>query len=279
MREQGLKLVVPLVTQGELIGLLNLGPRLQPSRTTRATTASCSTTWPRRPRRPSGSRSSSASSRPRPATRERIEQELQVAQLIQQNFLPKTTPDARRVGGRRVLPAGARGRRRLLRLHRAARRAHSASSIGDVTDKGVPAALVMADDPQHPARRRAAPDRPGEVLARANDLLCPDMPPNMFVTCLYAVLDPATGHLRFANAGHNLPYSAARRRRRELRATGMPLGLLPGMTYDERRRRSAPGDSVLLYSDGVVEAHNPHGEMFGFPRLRERMAAHRGGAT
>jgi len=91
----------------------------------------------------------------------------------------------------------------------------------------------------------------------------------MFVTCLYLLLDPATGELTFANAGHNLPIGCTKEGVVELRATGMPLGLLPGMRYSETQGRMDPGDRLLLFSDGLVEAHNVHKEMFGFPRLRQ----------
>jgi anti-sigma regulatory factor (Ser/Thr protein kinase) len=89
----------------------------------------------------------------------------------------------------------------------------------------------------------------------------------MFVTCLYAVLDPASGRIRYANAGHNVPYVSTEGGVTELRATGMPLGLLPEMTYEEKEATLAPGDTVLLHSDGLAEAHNPEREMFGFPRV------------
>jgi anti-sigma regulatory factor (Ser/Thr protein kinase) len=98
------------------------------------------------------------------------------------------------------------------------------------------------------------------------------MPERMFVTCLYMVLDPTTGHVRYANAGHNLPYARTADGVVEFRATGMPLGLLPGLAYEEKEAQIAPGDSVLLYSDGIVEAHDPAGEMYGFPRLKADMA-------
>jgi anti-sigma regulatory factor (Ser/Thr protein kinase) len=112
---------------------------------------------------------------------------------------------------------------------------------------------------------------PGEILSRANDLLVPEMPAKMFVTCLFAVLDPATGHIVLANAGHNLPYVRTADGVIELRATGMPLGLMPDIEYDETEGVIAPGSNVLLYSDGLVEAHDPAQEMYGFPRLREAM--------
>jgi len=200
--------------------------------------------------------------------REREVQELSAARVIQQQLLPDELPSlsgwrvaahyrpAREVGGDFYdfleLPDG-----------------QVALVTGDVTDKGIPAALVMATT--HSILRGDAPGlvSPGSVLQRANDRLYPDIPAHMFVTCLYAVLDPATGRLRYANAGHNLPYAATADGVEELRATGMPLGAMPGMSYEEKETHLAPGDLVLLHSDGLVEAHEPGGEMFGFPRLQK----------
>jgi serine phosphatase RsbU (regulator of sigma subunit) len=208
--------------------------------------------------------------------RERIEQELKVAQLIQQQFLPKSVPDlpswhvaafyrpARTVGGDFYdflpLPDG-----RLMVV------------IGDVTDKGVPAALVMAST--HALLRGAAPRliAPGQVLAQVNDLLCTDIPAHMFVTCLALVLDPATGLLEFANAGHDVPYVRTEGGVAELRARGMPLGLMPGSEYEEKTFQLRPGDSVLLHSDGLAEAHSADREMFGFPRVSALVGRSAGG--
>ena len=270
MREQGITMVVPLVTQGELIGLLNLGPRLSDQE------------YSPDDRRLLESLASQAA----PAVkvgqlvreqeteireRERIEQELHVAQLIQQNFLPRTLPNlpgwqvaayyrpARTVGGDFYdfieLPDGLIG-----------------LVVGDVTDKGIPAAMVMA------ATRsvlRAAAQRlldPGEVLQRVNDHICPEIPPNMFVTCFYGVLDPSSGRLRYANAGHNLPFVSTAGEASELRATGMPLGLMPDMNYEVCEAVLEPGASVLMYSDGLVEAHAPDRDMFGNDRVIARLA-------
>jgi serine phosphatase RsbU (regulator of sigma subunit)/anti-sigma regulatory factor (Ser/Thr protein kinase) len=273
LREAGVKLVVPLVSQGELIGLLNLGPRLSEQEYSGddrkllenlATQAGPALQVAQLVRR------QEAEAR----ARARIEQELRVAQLIQQNFLPKELPElsgwhvaayyqpAREVGGDFYdfieLPDG-----------------HIGVVVGDVTDKGVPAAMMMA------ATRsvlRAAAQRlisPGEVLERVNDLLCPDMPEKMFVTCLYAVLDPETGRVRFANAGHNLPYVRTEAGAAELYARGMPLGLLPGMRYEENEARIEPGEAILFHSDGLAEAHDVDREMFGMPRLMELVGAPR----
>jgi serine phosphatase RsbU (regulator of sigma subunit) len=208
--------------------------------------------------------------------REREVRELSAARVIQHQLLPKEMPSlpgwrvaayyrpARAIGGDFYdfleLPDG-----------------QLAIFAGDVTDKGIPAALVMATT--HSILRGEAPGlaSPGAVLERANDRLYPDIPPHTFVTCLYAVLDPASGRLLYANAGHNLPYVATADGVAELRATGMPLGAMPGMTYEENEAHLAPGDSVLLHSDGLVEAHDQSGEMFGFPRLQEIVESSRGG--
>ncbi len=112
-------------------------------------------------------------------------------------------------------------------------------------------------------------------MRRVNDPLVADIPPNMFVTCFYGVLDPRSGRLSYANAGHDIPY--LRRRggdAEELRARGMPLGLLPGMNYEENEIVFDAGEGVIFYSDGLVEAHDPKGEMFGFPRLQALVAKH-----
>ena len=94
----------------------------------------------------------------------------------------------------------------------------------------------------------------------------------MLVTCFYAILDPNSATLSYANAGHDLLYlhrnNSGEAQAEELRATGMPLGLMPAMSYEEKQTNLQAGEAALFYSDGIVEAHNPKGEMFGFPRLR-----------
>jgi serine phosphatase RsbU (regulator of sigma subunit)/predicted ester cyclase len=208
--------------------------------------------------------------------RERVEQDLRVSRNIQQASLPKEVPSlegwqlspyyqpAREVGGDFYdffeLDDGRLG-----------------LVVGDATGKGVPAALVMASARSmlH-AVAQASNYAPGEVLKMTNDPLVTDIPPNMFVTCLYAILDPESGNLRYANAGHDPPYLRSRSSdgAEELRARGMPLGLMPGMSYEEKEVTLEAGDRALFYSDGLVEAHDPNGEMFGFPRLQALMAEH-----
>jgi serine phosphatase RsbU (regulator of sigma subunit) len=80
--------------------------------------------------------------------------------------------------------------------------------------------------------------------------------------------------LHYANAGHDLPYLHRDGDAEELRARGMPLGLMPGMSYEENEIVLKAGEATFFYSDGLVEAHDPNGAMFGFPRLRALVAEH-----
>jgi serine phosphatase RsbU (regulator of sigma subunit) len=210
--------------------------------------------------------------------RTRIEQELRTAHLIQHSLLPKEVPalagwqiakyyqSAREVGGDLYdFLTFEDGRLGLV--------------IGDVTDKGVPAALVMASTRSMLRAAAQVSTSPGEILARVNDLLYSDIPPNMFVTCFFAVLDPNSGRLHYANAGHDLPYRQQIDSVCELHATGMPLGLMPGMHYEEQEVIVGLDENILFYSDGLVEAHNPEREMFGFPRLKTLLKEHTDGPT
>jgi serine phosphatase RsbU (regulator of sigma subunit) len=270
LRAAGAVLVIPLISSGSLVGLLSLGPRRSErgysSEDKRLLTALAGYAAPAM-RVGQLVREQQAEAR----SRERIEQELKIAQIIQQQFLPSSLPDlpgwnvaafyrpARTVGGDFYdfipLPDG-----RVMCV------------VGDVTDKGIPAALVMAST--HALLRAAAPRlmSPGAVLAHVNELLYADIPAHMFVTCLCMVLDPASGAVVFANAGHDVPYVRTADGIAELRARGMPLGLMPGMTYDEQSFEFEPGYCALLHSDGLAEAHGPDREMFGFPRVSALVA-------
>lgn len=201
---------------------------------------------------------------------ERIEQEMSLARRIQRQLLPQTVPEpegwsfsvfyepAREVGGDFYdfydLGEGRWG-----------------VAVGDVTDKGMPAALVMASC--RTVMRGVALAvgdvlPPSEVLRRSNELLVGDIPEAMFITCLYGVLDAHSGHFRFANAGHNPPVLCRDIETDFVMARGMPLGLLGGMEYEESEAWIADGEALVFTSDGVTESHRGDGEMFGFERLR-----------
>jgi sigma-B regulation protein RsbU (phosphoserine phosphatase) len=110
---------------------------------------------------------------------------------------------------------------------------------------------------------------PGEILARVNKLLAEEIPAGMFVTCFFATLHPTGGQLFYANAGHEPPYRLRNGNATELWATGMALGMMPDTRYEEQEVTLSSTESLLFYSDGLVEAHNPSHEMFGFPRLQK----------
>jgi serine phosphatase RsbU (regulator of sigma subunit) len=207
--------------------------------------------------------------------RQSIEQELRVARSIQQALLPKDMPlpdgwqitpyyqPAREVGGDFYdifeLEDGRLG-----------------VVEGDATGKGMPAALVASATSSmlRAVAQALGSSSPGEVLSRVNETLVARIPPNMFVTCFYTILEPNSARLSYANAGHDLPYLWRGGDAEELRAKGMPLGLMPGMEYEEKQIELDAGEGVLFYTDGLVEAHDPKGEMFGFPRLRTLISEH-----
>jgi serine phosphatase RsbU (regulator of sigma subunit)/predicted ester cyclase len=209
--------------------------------------------------------------------RERFEQELRVARRIQQALLPKELPllenwdivpyyqPAREVGGDFYdflsLSDGGVG-----------------VIIGDVSGKGIAAALVMANTQSALRAVTLGSATPGELLAQVNEVLVAYIPPNMFVTCFCGILDPESGRLTYANAGHSPPFRQHGGKATALFATGMPLGLMPGMAYEEKETVLLPGDGVLFYSDGLIEAHNPQREMLGSSRVRELVTDHAPGA-
>jgi serine phosphatase RsbU (regulator of sigma subunit)/predicted ester cyclase len=204
--------------------------------------------------------------------RERIEQDLRVARRIQQASLPKEVP---RLEGWQIAP-----------FYQPAREVGGdfyeffelddgrvGFAVGDATGKGVPAAFVMsATCALLRGVATTSGSSPGEVLARVNEAVLARIPANMFVTCFYAILDPESGRLLYANAGHNIPCCHNEHAVTDLGARGMPLGLMPGMNYEEKESVLVPGEGVLFYTDGLVEAHNPRGEMFGAPRLRNLLS-------
>jgi serine phosphatase RsbU (regulator of sigma subunit)/putative methionine-R-sulfoxide reductase with GAF domain len=198
----------------------------------------------------------------------RLAEELQVAQRLQASLLPAVTPavegyeiahawdPAREVGGDfyDFIPL-ARGKLGLL--------------MADVADKGVPAALFMATTStllRAAAQRYAAPDR---VLLHANSGVNANNRADMFVTAWYGVLDPASHRVVFANAGHSLALhvAAADGAMRQLRPAGMPLGVADSLTLARETIALAPGDLLVLYTDGVIDALNEAEEDFGQDRL------------
>jgi serine phosphatase RsbU (regulator of sigma subunit) len=204
--------------------------------------------------------------------RARIDGEMAVARTIQRDLLPHHLPalegwrfaaryeSSREVGGDYydVIPLDD-GRLGLL--------------VADVSGKGVPAAILMANCRAVVRSIAGSIGDPAEVLRRVNVRLTADMTPGMFVTCFYGVLDPIASTLSFANAGHPLPaIKVAGGRAEELRATGMPFGWMADASYDTVVRSLPAGAVVVVASDGVIEARDPSGEFWGTKRFVDAVA-------
>ncbi len=205
---------------------------------------------------------------------ERIEREIQLARQIQETFLPDQVPafhgweidmrwqTARQVGGDFYdIFELSNGRVGLV--------------VADVSDKGLPAALYMTVARTLIRASVRNHDDPADVFEEVNQLLFSESPESMFITAVYAILDTSKGELVYANAGHNLPfvYRAAQHSVEQLPKGGMALGVLPEVAYEDHTFQVAPGDALLLYTDGATDSLDPEGADFGEERLREAVLA------
>ena len=144
-------------------------------------------------------------------------------------------------------------------------------AVADVADKGVPSALYMMSSRTLLKGAAIGCDRPSQVLGEVNDLLQEDSDTGMFVTLFYGIYDPDTGEFAYANGGHNPPLIVHADGSSTVLAMtgGIALGVAPGIQYEQANVTLLPGDTVLLYTDGVTEAVNDVGEFFGLERLQQ----------
>lgn len=228
-------------------------------------------------RRPSRRRSALAALPPAEAAdalrrQQELEQDLQLARDIQQGLLLEAVPHVRGWELSAIsLPARDLGGD--LYDFLSARGGCQGIMIGDVSGKGLPAALRMAVARtvfRHEARRGYSP---GATMANVNRGVLSEIPQGM-VTMLYALLDPRSGTLLVANAGHNYPLLLGNEVA-ELELSGLPLGVDADSDYQEASAVIPPGSSVLLYTDGVTEAGRRDGALFGYERLQELANANR----
>ena len=199
-----------------------------------------------------------------------LQNELDVASSIQQSILPTELPQehdyqmfgsmksARNVGGDFFDVVRLPDRRVGL-------------AIADVSDKGVPAALFMMSTRTLLKGAAIGAINPGDVIGTVNQLLCEDNDAAMFVTLIYGVYDPETGRLTYANGGHNPPLIVHSDNSSTLLppTDGLALGLIPDYEYQQRTVTVAPGEALVLYTDGVTEAMNADEEEFGVERLQD----------
>ncbi len=199
----------------------------------------------------------------------RMERELEMASRVQSSLIPRTLPQipgwdfaARWIPARQVagdfydyfpVAGGALG-----------------MVIADVVDKGMAASLFMAYSRSIIRASMASAACPQEGLRTVNHLICADEAYGMFVTLVYAQIDPGAGDITYVNAGHNPPlyYQAASAEIFELIRTGMLVGVEPEADYEQRQIELQPGDFILLYTDGITEAIDAQEQEFGLERLR-----------
>jgi serine phosphatase RsbU (regulator of sigma subunit) len=149
-------------------------------------------------------------------------------------------------------------------------------AVGDVTDKGVPAAIFMAQT-HALLRAEASPTAsPREVLQRINQHLLTMNDAGLFVTMLYGILDRSTGAFSYARAGHELPLIAGAQGAMQPVVSGatLPLGIEADLPLDEQTIILAPGCTLLLYTDGLTDAYDPNGNAFGLERVRSCLHNH-----
>ncbi|MYF69549.1 MAG: SpoIIE family protein phosphatase [Proteobacteria bacterium] len=199
-----------------------------------------------------------------------LQNELDVATKIQQSILPTQFPrgDEYEVFGHMEAARNVGGDFfDVLRLEYD----RIGLAIADVSDKGVPAALFMMSTRTLLKGTAIGGNEPGDVLGEVNDQLCEDNDAEMFVTVLYAVYDPQTKELTYSNGGHDSPLIIHADGSSTLLplTRGIALGVMPGLTYHQQSVKLEPGDTVVLYTDGVTEAMNAEGEQYGLDDLRD----------
>lgn len=201
--------------------------------------------------------------------KEKLERELQLAHDIQQSLLPSHLPEIPGFEfGALMYPARAVGGDfyDLFQLDQD----RIGLVIGDVADKGVPSAMVMAQTRALIYAEAALELTPAQVLQQVNVHLMQMGTPKMFVTVLYGVLDVRTREFSYARAGHELPLRLAGGQVSQIQPVGkgQPLSLFESPSFDEQTLQIDPGTILLFYTDGMVDCRNPAGEAFGVERVK-----------
>jgi len=209
-----------------------------------------------------------------------LREELSVARALQSSILPAAFPARAECDGTaRMTPATTMGGDfyDFIELPDA----RIGIVMADVSGKGVPAAFFMAVSRTSLREQASHHSAPGACLAQTNDVLCGQNPLDLFVTVFYAILDPATGVLCYANGGHNPPLIARADGAIESLdgEGGLVLGVMPGVSYPEHTMQLRPDDRLVLYTDGITEAFNPANEAYGLERLVAEILAHRAGSS
>ncbi len=214
--------------------------------------------------------------------KERMQAELEIAREVQRQLFPRTAPALKRLQIQ-ALCNPARMVSGDYYDYQALHESGAALAIGDVSGKGISAALLMATlQSSLRTQIRASLERPGadgldplftasRLVERLNRQLWADTAPEKYATFYFAIYEDASGVLRYTNAGHLPPLLVRRGEVRPLEVTGMVVGLFPAVTYEESRVEMESGDLLVCYTDGITEPENEYGEMYGDQRLAETL--------
>lgn len=205
---------------------------------------------------------------------ERMNTELHIANRIQQALLPQAEPSLQdandvEVEGR-LIPAKAVGGD----LYNAfVRNGKLFFCIGDVSGKGVPAALIMSVTQTLFTHIASREDNPARIMEYMNETACRNNPQNIFVTLFIGVLDLLTGHLRYCNAGHDVPFCIHGQTAEQLKAVAnIPIGLFDDYKYQMQETTMQPGSTLFLYTDGLTEGRDAKHGFFGYERVEVLMS-------
>ncbi len=263
-------LSVPLVCKGELIGVLNLFNKKEDQGFTSDDQRMLTII---------GSQSAQVIENARLYEQEKhlleIEKDLEMAHVIQQRLLPKGSPDIRGfdiAGASHPAKDVGGDYFDFIQLDRD----RWFITLGDVSGKGVSASLLMSHLQATIWNQAMSNDSVVAAISKANNVLHRNTPSNKFVTLFGGILDSSTGAYDYVNAGHNFPFHLKIDGTMEaLREGGLVLGMMPDMVYEAGSTTIAPGEMVVIYSDGVTEAEDPQEEMFGDGRLQELLSSSR----
>ncbi len=204
--------------------------------------------------------------------KQRLEKEIELAQQIQQSFLTKNHPDQNRLlfSAANIPAMKVGGDFYDIFVFGEGEQQRIGVTIGDVSGKGVFAAIYMARFLSDFRFLVELASSPPEAFSRANDILSARSTRGMFITMIYVEYNPLTRRATLLNAGHHPPvfYDEIRARIEPIgQLVGPPLGILPGVTYQPESLVLHPGDGLIMYTDGVTEARNRDGEEYGLERL------------
>jgi serine phosphatase RsbU (regulator of sigma subunit) len=270
LEQRRVALILPLVSHDRLVGVLGLGFKMEQDDYTSEELQILSSL---------ASQVAMASENLRlleeNIDKRRMEQELQVARKIQEGFLPQVIPVTQglQVAAHSRFCLEVAGDYFDVINHNSG---ETVLAVGDVSGKGAGAALIMAN---LQASLRTAVGfglRLADIVARINDLIYRNTPPEQYITFFVGVYDPGQQRLTYVNAGHNPPVLVRKNGGAELLTTGgLILGGMPAMLYEQETITLSEGDMLLLYTDGVSEAMNSENEEFGDDRIRNLLETNR----